>query len=218
MSLIDFLRRPPQPEPVAPKKRKPRNNMLRETDWLPTDSVKALLAAGASDPRTYALLAVLAGCGLRCNELRMLDLEDYQPSTATRSATIQIRFAKGSKERTVPAPPMTIEALEYWLDFRATAKGVEADCDGLFRGRQGRLSNRYIRELVKNSGRKAGLGDLVHPHMLRHTFATHLTLNGVPIEVVQVLCGHVSISTTQLYVAVPDSRRFEAVGKLDFAA
>lgn len=217
MDIGGFLHKLFAPK-VVPVKRKPRNNMLRETDWLKTPDIKALLAAGADAPRTYAILAVLVGCGLRCNELRMLDLEDYFPRSAGRDATIQVRFAKGSKERTVPAPQMTIDALDYWLDFRATAKGVEAKCEGLFRGRQGRLSNRYLREIVKNAGRKAGLGDGVHPHMLRHTFATHLTLNGVAIEVVQVLCGHVSIGTTQFYVAVPDERRFEAVGKLDFAA
>jgi integrase/recombinase XerD len=220
MNLTTLFRRPQPaavPDPPAPRKRT-LHRELAEEDWLKMEEASALLTAAEGDPRLYAAIAVFLGCGLRCNELRMLDLVDYQPATRDRGATIYIRYAKNSKQRTVPVPPMTVAALDYWLDYRGQAVGVEAQCLALFRGRQGRMANRYLRELVKLCGVKAGLGEKVHPHMLRHSFATHLTLQGTPIEVVQVLCGHVSIATTRMYVAVPDERRFAAVANLNFAA
>lgn len=200
---------------VKPKRRAPKRD-LSQYDWLPFEEAAALLRAAQDDPRDYAMLSLFLYTGLRCNELRMLDLEDYIPATANRPATIEVRFAKGDKSRTVPAG-LAAAAIEYYLDFRSSARGVEGRCPSLFRGRQGRLSNRYIRELVKTRGRRAGLGEKVHPHALRHSYATHLMIQEVPIEVVRVLMGHVSIGTTQLYTAVPDARRFKAANVLDFS-
>jgi site-specific recombinase XerC len=216
--LRDLLRPKVAVAPAEPERqRKPKRDISQE-DWLKAEEASALLAAAQDDPRLYAIVAVFLGCGLRCNELRMLDLADYEPASRDRGATIHIRYAKNSKQRTVPVPDMTVAALEYWLDYRAQAKGVEARCVALFRGRQGRFANRTLRELVKLTGIKAGLGDRVHPHMCRHTYASHLCIQGVPIEVVRVLMGHTSISTTQIYLAIPDASRFDAVGKLNFTS
>lgn len=213
--MLKRLLRLPEFKPAPlPKKRKPKRDLSQE-DWLKAEEAGQLLHAAELDPREYAIISTFLYGGLRCNELRMLDLEDYIPASRDRPATIQILHAKGSKTRTVPIERAS-PSLEYWLDTRILAKGVEADCPALFRGRQGRLSNRYIREIVKNAGRRAGLLDRVHPHMLRHSYASHLCINGVPIEVVRVLMGHVSISTTQIYLAIPDESRFEAALRLDF--
>lgn len=211
--MLKKLRPVPVEAPV--RKRAPKRD-LSQDDWLPSEEASAVLVAAQDDPRSYAMLSVFLYCGLRCNELRMLDLADYIPATRDRPATIQILHAKGSKTRTVPAG-RAADAIEYWLDTRILAKGVEGDCEALFRGRQGRLSNRYLREIVKTVGRRAGLGEKVHPHALRHSYGSHLTINGIPIEVVRVLMGHTSIGTTQLYVAVPDKSRFEAALRLDFS-
>jgi integrase/recombinase XerC len=220
MNLFGFLRRRveiPVELPPEPVKKRSVNRTLRHTDWLPQEEAEALLKAAEGRPREYAMLSVFLYAGLRSNELRMLDTTDYIPATKDRPATIEIRFGKGSKERTVPAG-QSVAALEYWLDHRSLAprRSVEAKSEALFRGRQGRLTNRYIRELIKNSGLAGGLGMKVHPHQLRHSFCTHLTMRGVPIEVVQVLAGHASIATTMMYVAVPDQRRFEASTRLNF--
>lgn len=198
------------------KPRRAPKRDLSQYDWLPFEEAQALLHAAQNDPRTYAMVSLFLYAGLRSNELRMLDLEDYIPATPNRQATIEVRFAKGDKSRTVPAG-LAAEAIEYYLDYRALGRGVEGKCPALFRGRQGRLSNRYIREIVKTTGRRAALGEKVHPHALRHSYATHLMIQEVPIEVVRVLMGHVSIGTTQLYTAVPDQRRFKAANVLDFS-
>jgi integrase/recombinase XerC len=144
-------------------------------------------------PRDRALLEVLYGGGLRVGELVALDVPDVDLATAI----VRIRRGKGGKERRVPLGPPAVAAVRAWL-----AERPDAEDDALFVDRNGRrLSDRSVRRVVAKAGARAGVPDL-HPHALRHTFATHLLDAGADLRGIQELLGHSSLSTTQRYTHV----------------
>jgi integrase/recombinase XerC len=107
----------------------------------------------------------------------------------------------------VPVGAKAMTALRLWLELRTkglpqsqSAAQTEAECDALFINRRGqRLSPQYIRQLVKSIAQESGLQTPVHPHMLRHSYASHLLQSSGDIRAVQELLGHANISTTQIY-------------------
>ncbi len=156
-----------------------------------------------SDPlmvRDRAILELFYSSGLRLAELAGLDLVDLDAADRTVRVT-----GKGDKVRVVPVGVPALEALEAWLAVRAdiAAPGETAIFVSLRRtryaGRGTRLSRRSIQQRVKLWARRRGTPVGVHPHMLRHSFASHMLESSGDLRAVQELLGHASISTTQVY-------------------
>jgi integrase/recombinase XerC len=112
-------------------------------------------------------------------------------------------LGKGSKRRSVPVGGSALQALTRWLDLRATVTvtgKTEADAAALFLGRNGtRLSAQSVWQRLKRRSQLAGLNTPVHPHMLRHSFASHVLQSSSDLRGVQEWLGHANISTTQVY-------------------
>ncbi|MBK6004481.1 tyrosine recombinase XerC [Ramlibacter ginsenosidimutans] len=152
------------------------------------------------EARDAAIVELLYGCGLRVGELVGLDV---QASTAARGwidaqAGEAHVLGKGSKRRTVPVGGKALQALKEWSAQRAA--GRHAGEPALFLGRNGgRLSAQAIWQRLKQRSLRAGLATPVHPHMLRHSFASHLLQSSGDLRAVQELLGHANIGTTQVY-------------------
>ncbi len=168
----------------------------RLPDTLNTDEAAALVeipAKTAVEFRDHALLELIYSCGLRVSEAASLDLADIDLAEATLTAT-----GKGRKSRRLPIGRHAVSALRAWLPRRAGLAGPGEDA--LFVSRHGgRLSVRGIQKRVSDWALRQGLERHVHPHMLRHSFASHLLESSSDLRAVQELLGHADISTTQIY-------------------
>ena len=158
--------------------------------------------------RDRALVETLYGAGIRVGELVALDVRDMD----LRRGEIRV-YGKGGKERVVPLPAAAREALAAYLEPR---RGPSILAEPLFtslhRRREAasrRLGARDVRRILKARARRAGLADRVHPHRLRHSYATHLLDMGADLREIQELLGHASLSTTQKYTAVSAQRLIE---------
>lgn len=144
--------------------------------------------------RDRAIFEFLYGCGLRISELEGLNIEDID----TRERWLRVR-GKGRKERQVPYGTKAAEALEIWSHERCTQSEERA----VFVNYRGtRLSSRSIRRIVSFYARYVAGDSSVHPHTLRHAFATHLLSDGADLRAIQELLGHAQLSTTQKYTQV----------------
>jgi integrase/recombinase XerC len=176
----------------------------RLPEVLPEEEVAALVEAPRLarplERRDRAFLELLYASGLRVSELTGLDLEDVD-----LSARLVRVLGKRSKERIVPFGRPAAEALERYLEEArpVLAAGTERGRGGgaalFLNHRGGRLTSRSVARLLEAWTRKAGLPRHVHPHVLRHCFATHLLGNGADLRGIQELLGHASLSTTQRY-------------------
>ena len=143
--------------------------------------------------RDLAMLELLYSSGLRLSELAGLDVTDLD--LADRTVRV---LGKGSKTRIVPVGRKACEAIRGWLKQRATLAAV--DETALFVGRNGeRLKSRAIQLRIAQWARRKGLPSRVYPHLVRHSFATHLLESSKDLRGVQELLGHADISTTQIY-------------------
>lgn len=142
--------------------------------------------------RDRALLELLYSSGLRLAEIVALNLEDVRGDGTMRVS------GKGGKVRIVPVGKMARQALQVWLRERAVpAKTGER---AVFVGAHGRRVNaRTVQRVVARRGRAQGIAQPLHPHMLRHSFASHVLESSGDLRAVQELLGHASISTTQIY-------------------
>jgi len=191
----------------APKseKRLPKNLAIEQTEQL--------LKINKSDPlsvRDIAIMELLYSSGLRLSELVSLNLNsiDYLAATVTV-------IGKGSKERMVPVGAKALEAVNKWLAVRnqllkvgdvqggtnfAGARDVGSEEHALFLSKRGqRISQRTIQQRIKQWAAHQGLDVPVHPHMLRHSFASHILESSSDLRAVQELLGHADIATTQIY-------------------
>ncbi|MDB5941106.1 MAG: xerC [Ramlibacter sp.] len=159
----------------------------------------------AADPwleaRDAAIVELLYGCGLRVGEL--VGLDAVASSAARGWIDMQAGEAhvlgKGSKRRSVPVGRKALQALGQWLPLR-NAAAPAADQPALFTGRHGtRLTAQAVWQRLKQRSMKAGLATPVHPHMLRHSFASHVLQSSGDLRAVQELLGHANITTTQVY-------------------
>lgn len=163
---------------------------------LDADQVASLLAISGDDPLTLrdrSILELFYSSGLRLAELIGLNLGDVD--TADRTVRV---LGKGSKMRVVPVGKQALAALHDWLQVRPelARSGVLA----LFVSRRGeRVSPRAVQLRVNEWARRQGAPTGVYPHMLRHSFATHLLESSGNLRAVQELLGHASLSTTQIY-------------------
>ena len=147
--------------------------------------------------RNRALLEVLYGTGLRLSECARLDLSDIN----LRDGSLLVRNGKGKKDRYVPVSGRARDSLQAYLMASRAVFAERRDCGALFLARGGaRLGGQSIAIIVRHAGRRIGVR--VNPHMLRHSFATHLLEGGASIAHVQKLLGHQSIGTTQIYTKV----------------
>jgi integrase/recombinase XerC len=168
----------------------------RLPEVLDTDQVASLLELDGADPlavRDRAILELFYSSGLRLSELVGLDLVDLDLREGLVAVT-----GKGRKRRIVPVGRMAREALERWLAVRQTITGPGEEA--VFVGQRGpRLGPRAVQRLVERRALARGLGASVHPHTLRHSFASHLLESSGDLRAVQELLGHADISTTQVY-------------------
>lgn len=161
---------------------------------LDADRAQQLLDGGVEDDfiarRDQALLELFYSSGLRLSELVGLDVDGLDLA----DGLVRVR-GKGDKVRVLPVGRKAREALEAWLPLRALA----ATDGALFIGRQGRrLGPRAVQLRVREAGVRE-LGQHLHPHMLRHSFASHLLESSQDLRAVQELLGHADIATTQIY-------------------
>jgi integrase/recombinase XerC len=164
---------------------------------LDVDQVAGLLDAGASSPlevRDLAMFELFYSSGLRLSELSSLDMADLDFS----DRSLIVRSGKGGKSRVLPIGGKAITALNNWLLERRKMTAI-ADT-ALFVTRKGRrLGQRSIELRLSLWCKKKSLDQHIHPHMLRHSFASHLLESSQDLRAVQELLGHSNISTTQIY-------------------
>lgn len=172
----------------APKQRKrlPKTMDPDQTAQLFSERVES-----AIDIRDRAMLELLYGSGLRLAELVAIDIRDLDLANGFVTVT-----GKGSKTRVVPIGDAARDAVHTWLGRRPDASGR----DPLFTGRGGnRMSPRNVQLRLKKIAVRTTGTDGVHPHLLRHSFASHLLESSGDLRAVQELLGHADISTTQIY-------------------
>ncbi|WP_435951602.1 tyrosine recombinase XerC [Dryocola sp. BD626] len=162
---------------------------------IDVDDINRLLDIDLNDPlavRDRAMLEVMYGAGLRLSELVNMDCGHIDLSTGEVWV-----MGKGSKERRVPVGKSAVSWVEHWLDLREL---FGPDDDALFLSKQGkRISARNVQKRFSEWGIKQGLNSHVHPHKLRHSFATHMLESSGDLRGVQELLGHANLSTTQIY-------------------
>lgn len=163
---------------------------------LSVDEVSALMQREDDDPATLrdrAILELLYSSGLRLSELAQLNINGVD----LNQGEVRV-IGKGNKERVVPVGSKAIEAITEWLRCREImASEKEA---ALFVNHHGnRLSNRGIQYRIDRWAKDKGLGRRLHPHMLRHSFASHVLESSGDLRAVQEMLGHSDISTTQIY-------------------
>jgi integrase/recombinase XerC len=189
----------------APKSPKPLPKALSVDDAVQLAEFHA--APEASDPwlecRDSALVELLYGCGLRVGEVVGLDAHagPHAKGWIDLAAGDAHVLGKGSKRRSVPVGVKALEALQAWLAVRSQGlTAATADHAALFIGRHGtRLTAQAMWQRLRQRSLKAGLSTPVHPHMLRHSFASHLLQSSQDLRGVQELLGHSNITTTQVY-------------------
>ncbi|RUO48318.1 tyrosine recombinase XerC [Pseudidiomarina donghaiensis] len=165
---------------------------------LDVDSISQLLQLPQDDPlaiRDAAMMELLYGSGLRLAELVALDID------AIHSRHRELRvLGKGNKTRIVPYGRCAAEALERWLPVRAQWLGSKLDEVALFISqRQQRINPRTVQVRLNFWGQQQGLKGNLHPHKLRHSFASHMLESSGDLRAVQELLGHANLSTTQVY-------------------
>jgi len=170
-------------------------------DTLSVDEIDSLIAAidltSNEGERNRAMLETLYGCGLRVSELVSLKISDLFFDEGFIKIT-----GKGNKQRFVPVGNLTQKYIQIYKDYKRTdlniKKGFE---DTLFLNRRGnQLSRAMIFTIIKDLAVKIDLNKSISPHTLRHSFATHLLENGADLRSIQLMLGHESITTTEIYV------------------
>jgi integrase/recombinase XerD len=194
--------------PPAPPRRLPRAVSIPD--------VERLLQVAGDTPaqrRDRALLELLYGTGARISEAVGLDIDDVDlpksasPQTGRGGAVATVRLAgKGGRQRIVPVGSYALAALQAYLvqarpALAASARSGQPSPAVFLNARGGRLTRQGAWGALRAAAARAGLAE-VSPHMLRHSFATHLLDGGADVRVVQELLGHASVSTTQVYTLV----------------
>ena len=186
----------------APKAAKPLPKALGVDDAVQLAAYRQDAPATPQlEARDAAMVELLYSSGLRVAELTGLDVR----ASAQARGWIDFDAAeahvlgKGSKRRTVPVGQAAMAALRIWLEQRQTLRGAAASA-ALFIGRYGtRLTSQTVWQRLRARSAQAGLSTPVHPHMLRHSFASHVLQSSSDLRAVQELLGHANIGTTQVY-------------------
>ena len=164
---------------------------------LDVDQIKSLLEAGTNSTieiRDLAMFELFYSSGIRLSELAQLNLTDIDLT----DKSLMVRSGKGGKSRMLPIGSKAVAAINTWLEHRI--KSITSTETALFISTRGtRLGQRSIELRLKQWCKKKGIAENIHPHMLRHSFATHLLESSQDLRAVQELLGHSNISTTQIY-------------------
>jgi integrase/recombinase XerC len=197
----------------APKRNKPLPKALSVEQAINlvesanNESVQADVFLRARD---RAIVELLYSSGLRLSELLGIDLSPIETKEYSSAGWIDFEagevmvLGKGKKRRTVPVGEAALQALKEWLVVRANFASTEKEAvQALFINKQGkRASARTIQQHLAALAVKAGLPTHVHPHMLRHSFASHVLQSSGDLRAVQEMLGHASITSTQIYTAL----------------
>lgn len=159
---------------------------------LTKEEIKKLLDT-FDTAKSKLMVSLIYACGFRVSELTNLKIEhmDFDDKVG------HVREGKGKKDRIFNIPEFLFEEL-----YNQAEKQKEKNEIYLFSGKNGKLTERNIQKMVSLAAKKAGIGKGVHPHTLRHSFATHLLENGTDIRFIQTLLGHSNLSTTEIYAHV----------------
>lgn len=172
-------------------------------DVLSKDQTKKVIEATPS-LKAKAIVMVIYSAGLRlreCINLKITNIESAQKR-------IRVENGKGEVDRYTTLSVQTLNVLrEYFIKYRPQTY--------LFNGRNGPLCERSVEKIVSEAGKKAAVGKPVYPHVLRHTFATHLLEAGVSLPVIQKLLGHKSIATTMVYLHISHTVISKVISPLD---
>ena len=164
---------------------------------LDVDQISGLLEAGANSAleiRDLAMFELFYSSGLRLSELAALNLADID----LPDNSLMIRTGKGGKSRMLPIGSKAVTAINNWLELRQ--KNAAVSESAVFISTRGtRLGQRSIELRLEQWCKKKGIAEHIHPHMLRHSFASHLLESSQDLRAVQELLGHSNISTTQIY-------------------
>lgn len=190
LQRMDLVTGNPAASVKAPKQHKPLPKVI-DVDQMA--SVLNIQPDSFLEVRDLAIMELFYSSGLRLSELVMLDIQDLD----LNAGYLRVRFGKGGKQRQIPIGQKAVCALANWLSFRSK---TEPFVHALFTSKSGeRLSQRSIQLRIDRWCKKNGLSEHVHPHMLRHSFASHLLESSQDIRAVQELLGHSDIGTTQIY-------------------
>ena len=159
---------------------------------LTTDEIKSMLN-NCETKKSKIMLSLLYATGMRVSEITNLKASDI----VFEENIGYIRQAKGRKDRIFNLPELLIKDLQ-----KQVKKQKELDQRYLFSGPKAQLSTRNLQKIVQKTAKRAGIKKEVHPHTLRHSFATHLLESGVDIRKIQELLGHADLSTTQIYTHI----------------
>ncbi|HEX7354825.1 MAG TPA: site-specific tyrosine recombinase XerD [Mycobacteriales bacterium] len=188
-------------KPPAPARRLPKA--------LPVDAVEALIEAAGFDGtplarRDRALLELLYATGARISEAVALDVDDVRGHVDV-DASLRLH-GKGGRDRVVPVGSAAVRAVADYLTAGRPSL-VRGGSPALFlNSRGGRLSRQSAWTVLRRTAEKAGIERTISPHVLRHSYATHLLDGGADVRVVQELLGHASVTTTQIYTLVTAER------------
>jgi integrase/recombinase XerD len=178
----------------------------------PADMDKLLAAPSGADAysvRDRAMLELFYSSGLRISELAGLSLQQVD----LEHGFVRV-FGKGSKERVVPLGAQARDAITAYLGSARPRLVKPRTGSELFISERGRaISRKTVWYIVKKHAKRAGIAKSVKPHLLRHSFATHLLGGGADLRAIQEMLGHASIGTTQIYTAVENSRLLDQHAK-----
>lgn len=179
-------------------------------EFMTLDEIASLLnsfdLSNPVDLRNRCIIEVMYACGLRLSEVSSLAMNKI-----SFEEEILFVHGKGDKERMVPFYPGCGQIMRLYLK-EARCLWDQGKSDAFFLNQKGtRLSGRSIENIVKQSCIRANLPESIHPHMIRHSFATHLLDNGADLRLVQELLGHENLSTTQIYTHVTVDRLNQVV-------
>jgi integrase/recombinase XerD len=174
-------------------------NRHRAPNMLSGSEVQRLLIAKGTDIKHRAMFALLYGAGLRVSELLALTVSDID----SQRMVVHVRDTKNRYDRIVPLSPRMLKTLRvYWIARRPQGALLFPAPDGTTQ-----LTRDTVSWAVRTAARRAGIKKKVHPHLLRHAFATHMLELGADIRTVQILLGHRSLSSTTRYVHLTEARR-----------
>jgi integrase/recombinase XerD len=176
----------------------------RSPDFLTKEEVERMLRVSEQKERDHLILSLLYYCGLRVSELCNLRVSDVSFSPAF----VRIEMGKGRKDRIVPLNNSLASKLRLYVEKR------EKEAEEYLFGTATRLHPSTVFRIVRKYASLCNIRKRVHPHTLRHSFATHLLQKRVNVRVVQELLGHANLSTTSTYLHLLDEEKFAAVNAL----
>lgn len=172
--------------------------------YLTMQEIKKIIDA-TENLKHACIIKLLYGCGLRLSELLNLKITDVDSA----SMLILIRNGKGNKDRAVMLPPSLLNGMRTYVKrYKPKEYLIEGQTGGKY-------SPKSVQTIVKSAAQKAGIKKKVTPHILRHSFATHLLENGTDVRYIQELLGHQSVKTTEIYTHVTDISKSKIKSPLD---